>query len=100
MIFEKSEDALHHLSKHSFDFIYIDGNHHAPNLLLDGLYSFLLLKKEGVIIFDDYNWDGEDRFGNKTFKGILPKEPIEYFISIMDCEVLHLGYQAVIKKCN
>ena len=100
LIFEKSEDALPHLPKNSFDFIYIDGNHHAPNLLLDGLYSFLLLKKEGIIVFDDYNWGGEDRFGNKTFKSILPKEPIEYFISIMDCEVLHLGYQAVIKKCN
>ena len=100
LIFEKSEDALPHLSKNSFDFIYIDGNHNASNVLLDGLLSFNLLKKDGVLIFDDYNWSGEDRFGNYSFTGILPKESIDHFISIMDCEVLHLGYQAVIKKCN
>jgi len=40
-----------------FDFIYIDGDHTAPAVLLDGLLSWNLLKVGGIIAFDDYQWE-------------------------------------------
>ncbi len=39
-----------------FDVIYIDGSHHADDVLIDGLKAFQLLKKGGLLIFDDYTW--------------------------------------------
>jgi predicted O-methyltransferase YrrM len=39
-----------------FDFIYIDGSHVAPDVLLDAAMSFALLKPGGILAFDDYDW--------------------------------------------
>ena len=39
-----------------FDFIYVDGSHQAPDVLLDALLSFKLLRVGGLIGFDDYLW--------------------------------------------
>lgn len=39
-----------------FDFIYVDGSHQAPDVLCDAILSFKLLKKKGVLAFDDYLW--------------------------------------------
>ena len=39
-----------------FDFIYIDASHQAPDVLLDAILSFELLKPQGVLAFDDYLW--------------------------------------------
>ena len=39
-----------------FDFIYVDGSHQAPDVLLDALLSFKLLRVGGLIGFDDYQW--------------------------------------------
>jgi len=39
-----------------FDFIYIDGNHSTDIVISDALAAFYLLKDNGVIIFDDYEW--------------------------------------------
>ncbi len=39
-----------------FDFIYVDGSHVAPDVLCDAVLSFKLLRKGGIICFDDYYW--------------------------------------------
>jgi predicted O-methyltransferase YrrM len=46
--------------KEEYDFIYIDGNHSASAVLEDMVLSFRLLKKNGVMICDDYTggWGG------------------------------------------
>lgn len=49
-----------------FDIIYIDGNHEPEYVLEDGVLSFRKLKKNGILIFDDYGWGGPDL----TQKGI------------------------------
>jgi len=41
-----------------FDFIYIDGDHHASAVLEDAVLCFPLLKDGGLLIFDDYLWGG------------------------------------------
>ena len=39
-----------------FDFVYVDGSHQAPDVLLDALLSFKLTRVGGLIGFDDYTW--------------------------------------------
>jgi SAM-dependent methyltransferase len=43
-----------------FDIIYIDGNHNPEFVLEDAVLSFRKLKKNGILIFDDYGWGGPD----------------------------------------
>ena len=43
-----------------FDIIYIDGNHEPHYVLEDACLSFRKLKKNGILIFDDYGWGGPD----------------------------------------
>lgn len=38
----------------SFDLIYVDGSHHADDVLIDAIKGFQLLKTGGVMVFDDY----------------------------------------------
>jgi predicted O-methyltransferase YrrM len=38
----------------TFDFIYVDGNHQTPEVLLDACLAFKLLVPKGVMLFDDY----------------------------------------------
>lgn len=48
------------LSKKSppkFDIIFIDGSHEARDVLSDAVLSWKLLKTNGIMIFDDYQWN-------------------------------------------
>lgn len=40
-----------------YDFIYIDGDHAAKAVLVDGLLAWDLLKVGGIMAFDDYLWE-------------------------------------------
>jgi predicted O-methyltransferase YrrM len=39
-----------------FDVIYVDGSHFADDVLTDGINAWRLLKKGGILIFDDLLW--------------------------------------------
>jgi predicted O-methyltransferase YrrM len=39
-----------------FDFIYVDGDHHALTVLHDGLQALDHLRPGGILAFDDYTW--------------------------------------------
>lgn len=41
----------------SFDFIYIDADHHAEAVLADAVNAWPLLKIGGLMAFDDYIWE-------------------------------------------
>lgn len=77
-----------------FDFVYIDGSHCAPDVLEDAVLSFRLLKKGGLMIFDDYEWKYNDdpvespRLAIDAFLGIFVKE----------YKLLLKSYQVVIEK--
>jgi hypothetical protein len=43
-----------------FDIIYIDGNHEPDYVMEDAVLCFRKLKKNGIMIFDDYGWGGPD----------------------------------------
>lgn len=61
-----------------FDFIYIDGAHTSTQVLLDGINSFSLLKVNGILAFDDYEWP--------EFQGTLnhPKTGIDCWLRLFD----------------
>lgn len=90
----RSEEVLRTLNEKSFDIIYIDGSHYALNVLMDTLLSWLLLKPDGIIIFDDYEW-GPERLPLER-----PKTAIDIFLQSFQTqiEVLHEGYQVIIRK--
>ena len=53
-----SDDILPSLEKETYDIIYVDGDHAAEAAFKDGVNSFPLLKTGGIMIFDDYLWNG------------------------------------------
>jgi predicted O-methyltransferase YrrM len=64
----------------TFDFIYIDGSHQAPDVLADSVMAFYLLKVGGLLIFDDYLWYME-KPGEQDMLN-MPKPAIDAFLNI------------------
>lgn len=81
-------------NKDLFDFIYIDGSHIAKDVLTDACMAWPLLKQGGIMVFDDYMW------GNPRDVLHRPKLAIDTFINLFaeEAEVIHLGYQAIVRK--
>ena len=63
-----------------FDFIYIDGSHQAPDVLLDSVLGFELLRINGIIAFDDYLWQEPLPGGTDPIR--CPKPAIDAFTNI------------------
>lgn len=80
----------HGFSDYRFDFIYVDGDHREDEVYLDGANGFNLLKKGGFILFDDFEW----RAGTKNGINRFMREYSAYM------EVVHVGYQVMIKKIH
>jgi predicted O-methyltransferase YrrM len=63
-----------------YDFIYIDGNHNTVNVLIDGLCAYHLLKDDGVLIFDDYEFTQNNvqtaKIAMHKLETMIPIEPI------------------------
>ena len=64
----------------TFDFIYVDGSHQAPDVISDAILGFNLLKVGGVIGFDDYLWSEALPYGKDPLR--MPKFAIDSFINI------------------
>ena len=90
----RSEEALGALAENSFDAAYIDGSHRAPNVMLDAVLSWKLVKPGGLLIFDDYKWAPELPPHER------PKMAIDAFLNVLQAqlEVLHIGYQVIVRK--
>ena len=82
-----------------FDFIYVDGSHSASDVLSDALLSFKLLRKGGVLAFDDYLWvDSEDKDRNPLNS---PKLAIDSFVNVYFSKVKIIQaplYQIFVQK--
>lgn len=79
-----------------YNIIFIDGNHTAPFVLSDAVMSWQLLKKGGLMIFDDYQWNN---FGEGS-PTTCPKLAVDSFVECFKdyIEVVWVGYRYVIKK--
>ena len=89
-----SRNLLQSCPENAFDFIYIDGGHRTIEVLEDAVLSFRLLKRGGVMGFDDYKW--KDRASPDG----TPKPAIKAFLNIYrrKITVLWKGYQVWIRK--
>ena len=63
----------------SFDFIYIEGSHQCPDVLLDLCLAFMLCKPGGVITCDDYLWSNEPHGSEDLLN--QPKLAIDSFVN-------------------
>ncbi len=63
-----------------FDFIYVDGSHQAPDVLMDAVLAFKLCRVGGVIGFDDYTWSENLPYGKNLLR--CPKLAIDAFTTI------------------
>lgn len=45
----------------SYDLIFVDGGHGYLDVLVDLLYSYKFLNLDGILLIDDYDWDGSDK---------------------------------------
>ena len=92
-----SNVALRSFPMYHFDFVYIDGSHKAPNVLEDAVLAFLVLKRGGVMIFDDYLMKSDTPNDPYT----MPKMAIDSWLYLYKgkLDVIGHSYQvAVIKK--
>lgn len=89
-----SQVELRKLPFHSFDIIYIDGDHDTSAVLNDAMLSWPLLKKGGILIFDDYKYDM-----NNPPEG-RPQIAVDAFIAACKdyIDVIHIDYQCIIRK--
>lgn len=81
-------------AEETYDFIYIDGSHIAKDVLTDACMAWSLLKPKGIMVFDDYMW------GNPRDILHRPKPAIDAFCNIFaeEAEIVHVGYQLVVRK--
>ncbi|HKR88329.1 MAG TPA: class I SAM-dependent methyltransferase [Phenylobacterium sp.] len=85
----------------SFDLIYVDGSHQAPDVLSDAVLAFMLLRPGGLLVFDDYLWS-MDGAGKQDFYQ-LPKPAIDAFVNIYQRKISVVGaplYQLYIRKLS
>jgi predicted O-methyltransferase YrrM len=89
-----SQELLRKLDLYSFDFVYIDGSHRSADVLEDAILSFRLLKPNGIMIFDDYEW--------KTYAGTPnnPRQGIDAFLDIFADQYVLIDkwYQIAVRK--
>jgi predicted O-methyltransferase YrrM len=77
-----------------YDFIYVDGAHYSSSVLADACMSFPLLKKGGIILFDDYLWDHVEDHLDRTKMGI------DAFVNMFakKVQVVFINYQLAVIK--
>ena len=77
--------------KEKYDFIYIDASHRADDTFVDAYFAHKLLKKGGILIFDDYGWKDPKNLHLVN----SPQLGVEVFNTMYDNEyqVIFKGYQ-------
>jgi len=90
----RSEDILPSLEEESFDVIYVDGSHRCINVLADTIYSWQLLKLDGLLLIDDY------LLNSTSPKHVSSKYAVDLFLKhfCVEYELLHTGYQVLLRK--
>lgn len=78
-----SNNEIPKFDNNFFDIIYIDGNHGSEYVLEDAVLSFRKLKIGGIMIFDDYFWDGLNG----------PKKGIDAFLNAYSSRIEFIGFQ-------
>jgi predicted O-methyltransferase YrrM len=89
-----SGPELRKLPPDSFDLIYIDGSHAAPDVLEDAVLCMRLVKEGGLLFFDDYRWN----LGAPLIE--RPEAALNAFMYFYSdrFEVVHADYQVFLRR--
>lgn len=90
----RSEDGLVRLIDEQFDVAYIDGSHEPWDVLSDSVLCWRLVRKGGLIIWDDYGYEVQNHSTGD------PRLAIDSFL---ECnpgrfDLIGVGYQVCIRK--
>ena len=93
-----SQDILRSIvpTNKGYDFIYIDATHTAYGTLQDAVLCHSLLKPNGIIIFDDYQWVDPNRPEPHNSPALAIESFVHCFKPFYD--VVMTGYQVGIQK--
>jgi len=84
--------------KHKFDIIYIDGGHDKNSVIDDAKSSFKMLKKNGILIFDDLLYE----YSSVKSKGIESDFVIGgvliFLSKFKNVKILYAGHQLILRK--
>lgn len=94
LVERKSQDALFDLADESLDWAYVDGWHIAPQVLVDGLMCWSLMRVGALMLFDDYQ--KEDQSGRGQTVRLGANAIVALFGNGL--EVLESGRQLVVRK--
>jgi predicted O-methyltransferase YrrM len=83
-----SDDKIPFLENNSVDFVYIDGDHSPEQVYLDAVNMFPKMKKNGIILFDDYQW---------VKNGIVTAQGIDKFLNEFKVSLLFKNWQLAVK---
>lgn len=88
-----SQEVLRTLPLRNYEIIYLDGSHVASDVLEDAVLSWRLLKKGGILMFDDYLWPVPEGYNH-------PKLGIDSFLNSFGdkLNIIHHEYQVFIEK--
>lgn len=77
-----------------FDIIYVDGSHRAADVFSDAALSWPMVAREGIVIFDDYEFDQMEGELERPMLGI------DVFLASIEGQyrLLHKGYQVAIAR--
>jgi predicted O-methyltransferase YrrM len=92
-----SQLELRKLPVESFDLVYIDGSHNGADVLEDAVLAWRLVKHGGLLLFDDYRWEGwkqAEPLDNR------PGPALDTFYEIYGkhFELVHNGYQLILRR--
>ncbi len=90
----RSQEVLKLFKEDDYDVIYIDGSHRAADVQADASLSWPLLKRGGIIIFDDYLWSPDYPPEER------PQMAIDNFLIDFSSqiEILHKEYQVIVRR--
>ncbi len=71
-ILRLTSDKFFEKNKKEFDIIYIDGSHHSKDVKKDFENSIKIIKKNGLIILDDFTWNHYKNINENPVGGIFP----------------------------
>jgi Methyltransferase domain len=77
-----------------FDIVYVDASHRAADVYADGALAWPMVEREGIVIFDDYEFDEIEDESEQ------PKLGIDAFLKAVEGQyrLIHKAYQVVIAK--
>ena len=82
------------INKKNFDFIYVDGSHEYVDVKKDADEAFKIIKKDGIIIFDDFLWQHK-----QNLKKSITYAIIEFlYEKRKNLKILYSNYQIIVQK--